>query len=360
MAVFKEVTLTGTPYERGYYYGEVCRDEIHISVKNYKELFWFRKQLSWERALVLAREYLPAIRELDESYIEEMQGIADGAGLAFDEVLAINARTELLHTSVAVAAEEDQECTAFSAVPPATKDNVVLAGQTWDFTLMQREAVVIVRIPGEGEKPSILFLPEAGMIGGKGLNSAGLSLTLNALRTNDFGIGLPLHIRMRKMLECKALHEAYEWAVYGNIPAAANLILTHKDGVSLDLELDPSGVDVLLPDNGVLVHTNHFIGPKMSRTHTHAASGSTYIRLQRAHQLFCDQKSLTIPDVEKAFRDHKGYPTSICAHPVHKKGAPCIAQNATNFALIMDLTNGVVELAAGNPCECAFEKIRIE
>lgn len=358
MTAFKEVTLIGTPYQRGLHYGQVCREEIAISVKNYKALFQYRKQLSWERAQQLAAAYLPAIRELDVSYIDEMQGIADGSGFAFSEILAINARSELLHTSAATA-KDVQECTAFSAIAPATRDSVVLAGQTWDFALLQRQAVVIVRIPGNDVRPTILFFPEAGMIGGKGLNNAGLSLTLNALYTQNSGCGVPIHIRMRRILECSALHTAYECAVAEPIPAAANLMLTHKDGLALNLELDPSGVDVLMPEEGVLVHTNHFIGSKMCLSHAHASGGSTYIRLQRARQLFCHKTNLTVQDAEAAFQDHKGYPASICAHPSAKAEEPDIAKGSTNFGLVMDLTHGIVRLACGNPCTEPFRQITI-
>ena len=356
--MFKEVTLTGTPYARGLKYGQVCREEIAVSVRNYQELFALRKQLTWEQAQQLSRRYLPAIRALDEAYIDEMQGIADGAGITFDEVLAINARTELLHTGL-TADDLVQECTAFAAMPPATTDDLVLAGQTWDFSLPQRQAVVIVRIPGDGDRPDLLFFPEAGMIGGKGLNSAGLSLTLNALRTREYGDGVPVHLRMRRILECTTLSRAYEQAVRAPIPAAANLLMTHRDGVALDVELDPFGVDVLLPERGVLVHTNHFLGPKMTLTHEHAGSGSTYIRLQRARQLFCDRQGLTVEDAQAAFRDHKGYPTSICAHPSDPSPSVTVSHSATNFGLVMDLTHNVAWLAWGNPCEHPFVKITV-
>lgn len=356
--MFKEVTLTGTPYERGLKYGQTCKEEIAISVRNYRNLFALRKKLTWEQAQQLSRRYLPAIRALDEAYIDEMQGMADGAGITFDEVLTINARTELLHTGLS-ADDLVQECTAFAAMAPTTKDDVVLAGQTWDFTLLQRQAVVIVRIPAEGNRPGLLFFPEAGMIGGKGMNSAGLSLTLNALRTKEHGEGLPVHIRMRRILECTTLNQAYEQAVRGAMPSAANLMMTHKDGVALNVELDPSAIDVLLPQQGVLVHTNHFLGPKNLIIHDHAGSGSTYIRLQRAQQLFCDKHGLTMEDAQAAFRDHKGYPTSICAHPVNPATPVTITQNATNFGLVMDLTHLEVWLAWGNPCENPFVKITV-
>ena len=38
LMMFKEVTLTGTPYERGLKYGQTCKEEIAISVRNYRDL----------------------------------------------------------------------------------------------------------------------------------------------------------------------------------------------------------------------------------------------------------------------------------------------------------------------------------
>jgi len=356
--MFQEITLTGTPYERGLQYGTACREQIALSVRSYRDLFLLRKNMTWEQARDLSRGYLPAIRQLDERYIEEMQGIADGAGIAFEDVLAINCRTELLHTGITAEAELLQECTAFALMAPATAEDCVIAAQNWDFSLFQRDAVVIVRIPGEGDRPTLLFFPEAGMIGGKGCNSAGLSLTLNALRTADFGPGLPVHIRMRRILECTTLSDAYEQAVKGAMPAAANLLIAHRDGLALDLELDPAGVDILMPEQGVLVHSNHFIGPRMSLTHPNSAGGSTYVRLQRARQLFCGKCGLTAADARAALRDHKGYPTSICAH-TSMPPPLTVAHGGTNFGLVMDLTHGEAWLAPGNPCENEFVKITV-
>ena len=353
--MFKEVTLTGTPYERGVQYGAACKAEIQLSMRSYEAMFAQHRNMTWAQARTLSLQFLPAIRALDETYIQEMQGIADGAGISFEDVLVINARSELLYSNLPVNAQPPQECTAFSLLPPATADGAVIAGQNWDYALAQRDAVVIVRIPGEGERPTLLFFPEAGMIGGKGCNSAGLSLTLNALRTQEYGIGVPVHIRMRRILECSTLNKAYEAAVKGEIPAPANLIMTHKDGLALEVELSPAGVEVLMPEQGVLVHANHFIGPRLSALHRHA-SGSSRVRLQRARQLFCGKSGLTVKDAQAALRDHEGYPTSICDH-----SAMLFSQthedSATNFGLIMELTHNEVWLAPGNPCENPFVKI---
>ena len=356
---FREVTIQGAPYERGLQYGKACPQEIAISIQSYTDLLMLRKKMTWAQAKALARKYLPAIEALDHDYVEEMQGIADGAGVTFEDILVLNARSELLHTTVPADPEDGMECTAFSAVAPATKDGKVLAGQTWDFSLAQRAAVITLRIVGEGDRPTILMFPEAGMIGGKGCNSAGLSLTLNALRTPEYNFGLPVHIRMRRILECPTLMHGYEAAVAGEMPCAANLMMAYKDGLAIDVELDPQWVDVLLPEGGVLAHSNHFIGPKLSQMRANAKGGGTYIRLQRARQLFCGRTDLTLADFEAACRDHKGWPSSICCHST-ETGEPLFSQNGTNFGLVMDLTHGTVRLAYGNPCESEFVTIPIE
>ena len=353
--MFKEVTLTGMPYERGRQYGAACKKEIALSMRTYESLFVRHRNITWEQARKLSLLYLPAIRELDEAYVREMQGIADGAGVTFEDILVINSRSELLYSNLPVDTEVPQECTAFSLLPPATLDGAVIAGQNWDYAPVQREAVIIVRIPGEGERPTLLFFPEAGMIGGKGCNSAGLSLTLNALRTEEYDIGLPVHIRMRRILECATLDKAYTAATKGAIPGPANLIMTHKDGLALDVELSPVGVDVVMPRQGVLVHSNHFIGSYLRARHR-LASGSSHIRLQRAQQLFCEKTGLTVEDAQAALRDHKGYPTSICDHSSEHMPIET-ADCATNFGLVMNLTDNEVWLAPGNPCQNPFVKI---
>ena len=52
--------------------------------------------------------------------------------------------------------------------------------------------------------------------------------------------------------------------------------------------------------------------------------------------------------------DHAGYPYSICDH--ENMNDPEILRDATNFGVIMDLSENCMYLAPGNPCESEFEK----
>ena len=349
--MIKEITLVGAPFERGLLYGREAKEEICISIKSYSRIFAARG-MDWRQAKERARSFIKIIQETDERYIEEMRGIAQGAGLELEDILAINCRSELLY-----APPTPQECTAFSLLPPATKGGAVLAGQNWDYSRSQREALVILRIPAEGERPAQLIFAEAGMIGGKGMNSAGLSLTLNALSTKESAYGLPLHIRMRRILEQKTFDEACRVALEKGHPSPVDWIITHRDGRALGLEIDCSGADLLQPQAGALFHTNHFIGPKFG---DRPASANSKIRLERIGQLLGGRKDLTMKEIKAALADHENRPDCICRHTDPHRAKPVMHQNATNHALIMDLTKGEAHFAYGNPCEGEYIVLKVE
>ena len=72
-----------------------------------------------------------ADRQFRPAYLEEMRGIADGAGLDLTDVLAINVRTEVMYSAkarhapraVPSAEAPPAECSAFACVPaPASPD----------------------------------------------------------------------------------------------------------------------------------------------------------------------------------------------------------------------------------------------
>lgn len=61
--------------------------------------------MDWNVACRLATVYKKQIEDFNPKYIMEMQGIADGAGRRFEEILAINCRSELRAMSGYVPAE---------------------------------------------------------------------------------------------------------------------------------------------------------------------------------------------------------------------------------------------------------------
>ena len=348
---FKEITVRGTPYERGRTYGQLCREEVAVSIKAYQTLFEGLKGISWDEARKISEYYLSLTGDFAPHYAEEMRGIADGAQVDLLDIAALNARTEIMYSRSATA--DVKECTSLSLMGPATEGGRVLAAQNWDFSGLLRDCVVVVHMYQE-EKPAFMMVAEAGMIGGIGMNDRGIAVLLNALSTTVPCRGIPLRARMRAMLEAETLSEAYVKGSHGPV-SVANLIATHKDGIAIGFEMDSETVDTMIPEDGVLAHTNHYLGPKMRLMHDANPRGSSYIRLQRIKTLVKERYGkITVDDVKRMLRDHAGYPHSICDHEDLKE--PLAKQDTTNFGIIMDLTENCLYLAPGNPCENEFER----
>ena len=97
---YKEVLLTGSPYEKGVIHGTNCKKEVLNSLQNYRQLFLDRKGLSWDKAKSFASAFIPYFQGENTAYLEEMQGIADASNLELEDILALNIRTEIICTGL--------------------------------------------------------------------------------------------------------------------------------------------------------------------------------------------------------------------------------------------------------------------
>jgi len=130
--MFPEITVSGNAYERGRQYGVQAADRIRTSLTSYARIYRTEAGLDWTASVREARRYLPAVDDFAPELVEEMAGIAAGAGIEPDDVLAMNVRTEILFSARVLAADmpaAPSECTAIAAVTP---DGRVVAGQNWD------------------------------------------------------------------------------------------------------------------------------------------------------------------------------------------------------------------------------------
>lgn len=346
-----EITLAGSPFEKGFAHGSLCRGLVSRSLETYRKRFASRQPaFSWEDARAVARRFAPSLSGGFAPYAEEMRGIAAGAGVSFEDVLALNLRSEILYSGLSPqsAGQPAGECTAFAALPPATARGAVLAGQTWDYARSQREASFLARFPAEDGRPEMLMPLEAGMVGGKGASAAGVCLTLNALRTPRAGDGIPLHVRMRRILEAPTADEAFRRAAEGPVAGPACLTVTSRDGRCTAFELDPDGVEELHPEGGLLVHTNHYVSPRYRAD----AGGSTIARFERLSALLRSKTGLAPADVESFLADHENGGRSICSHPAPDTPPERLGEaGSTNYAFVADLTAGRFRFVMGNPCE---------
>lgn len=141
----KVLHLKGTPREIGQQHGVLLRDDIRelvrflfdVKAKEFKpEVFGVKVPLDAKRLILTIahkqRSFVPA------RFQEELEGIAEGSGLAVDEIIAANFIPELFH------------CSGFALAGSATKDGGMYHGRVLDYGCdwrLQEHAVLIVTEP---------------------------------------------------------------------------------------------------------------------------------------------------------------------------------------------------------------------
>jgi hypothetical protein len=89
---FPHVRVQGGARARGTAYGEEARERVRRSVDAYREVFLAEAGWDWPRVTQYALGYTDAIERFEPRYLEEIAGIATGAGLATEDIVAINVR----------------------------------------------------------------------------------------------------------------------------------------------------------------------------------------------------------------------------------------------------------------------------
>lgn len=353
---FPFLRIAGAPFERGRQHGEQAADLIRFNLEGYWRLFRHYAGLDRSAAMEQAQLYRGPIQVHTPHLLEEMEGIAAGAGISLDEILALNCRTELLSTTRIPLC---QECTAIFVAPERTADGHTLLAQNWDWSDILRGGTVLLRIEQPG-LPTVLTLTEAGMVGKIGLNSAGLGVCTNFLRHNQRRLGLPFHLILREMLDAARLGLAAAAAYRAGRADAGNYLLAHADGEGIDLEAAPASVAWLHPRDGLLIHTNHFLVPRLQQGDTGTLeSDNTLVRYGRATRLLQGWAgALTIEALMEILRDHFDHPKAICRHP--DPTLPRVEQSATLASMILDLTAARMYVAVGEPCRADYYPVDLE
>lgn len=192
------IHLHGTPYERGYQQGSLLRREVRASVKNI--LGFADGALGVPLAgKVIARRLLDRTWKKMEPFVppqhlEEMEGLADGAGIPLRLVKRVHAVPDL--TSVS--------CASFAAAGPATKDGRLIHLRNLDWAIqsgIQDYAALFVHHPVRGNAfVSAGWLGFVGVI--SGINDQGISVGEIGAETVDEDLkGIPMPFLLRLVLE---------------------------------------------------------------------------------------------------------------------------------------------------------------
>lgn len=364
------IRVAGTPYDRGRQYGAQARAQVRLSVQAYQRVFAHYAGWDWPEVRRVAAAFEAPIANFRPAYLDEMRGIADGAGLDLADILAINVRTEVIFAAQARQAplaarvrKLPAECSALAVVPAPRAGGhhaATLLGQNWDWLLHSAQTLVVLEV-SQDDGPDFVTVVEAGLLAKAGLNAAGLGLVTNALVTDaDIGApGLPYHVLLRAILDCATVTDALAVLQAGMRSSSANYLIAHASGSMLDVEAAPGDFTRLypqFPDRGLLLHTNHFLTPRLHLVDVSLwAMPSSAVRLQRLRA--ATAHPATLDDFRAVLADHADYPHSICSHP-DPNDHP-LERGATIASVLMDLNARRLWLAPGHPCRVPYSELDV-
>lgn len=356
---YPTIRISGDPRERGLAYGRLARDRIALTLDAYADLFAHHACLQWEEVTEYAQGYEPIIANYDPSLVEEMHGIAEGASIAFKDVLAINVRTEVMY---GLGEMQAAECSAFAALPEAVANGHTLLGQNWDWHPAALDCCVVLSIE-QVDRPSIVTVVEAGLLAKMGMNSEGVGVATNALVSNiDRGEhGVPYHVLLRTILNARSFDEAVRTVHSAHRASSANYLIAAAGGKARDLETAPGGpehVFAIEPYDGVVGHANCFVASDVTVTdETERLRPLAKIRQRTIDShLRSAAGGIGVEYMKDALSDHDNHPHSMCRHPVEAV-AP-MDRSATVASVVMDLDDRTMWVTDGQPCCSPYREIR--
>ena len=335
-----EIICHGSPTEIGLAHGTIARERIHANIRTYSALYEETANIDWAEARKRAEAYvLPMTQEVPE-VVEEMQAIAEGAGVDFLDILTLNVRSEIVLTNYS------DGCTTVGQAPKDGSGEVFLA-QNWDWVGEVAKGTVFFDIQRTGT-PRIHMFGEAGLVGKFGFNSAGVGMCQNAIKAGFANPKkLPVHVAIRKCLECSSFDDVVALLDKRGVASTTNFGIADSKGNLATAECSPLGNTLIWPDKeGTVCHTNHLYAANLPPRLTDHPSANSFTRLARMQQLSSHMPP-SFQSIRERMSDEQNAPFSICRYvPPNTKG---IERMETLSTIIMDLKSLKAELTLGRP-----------
>ena len=280
------VYLDGDAYEMGLQQGTLLRTELRDLVEDYLYGRLVLERGAWH-FLLLAQARLIE-REVPGDLRREIQGIADGAGLSYHDVLLLNTIPDLQALTHRLSSwgpfpalfagakqgtttPRSTLCTTFAGWGGAILDGELIVGHSLDCAesdLLSRYLLLAVRRPSPGN--AFVSLGLMGTVGSwAGMNEESIAATLSSSPSVDVdSAGQVLPFLLRQVLQSS-----------GDLTEAANVILSaHRicggnvllgDGkapaaVAIELSAHRHAMFEANAEGGLLARTNHFLDSELA------------------------------------------------------------------------------------------------
>ncbi len=251
------LVLEGTPYNRGLAHGKALKDSIRELVALWKADLAERFKTdanSFIEHFVKRTQYATAIKKWTPDLLDEIKGIAEGAGLDFDTIYVFQLMDESFVNGAAIVAEH---CSSLGWPKQANSPTII--AQNMDLEGFRNGFQVLLHIKYPGSSLEAVVLSHAGLIGWNGMNNKGVGVCCNTLSQLAYcRDGLPVNCIVRGVLQQSTEADAVKFVQEIKHASGQNYIIGGLAGVSC-LECSAGKVSPFKPDKkrGLVWHTNH-------------------------------------------------------------------------------------------------------
>ncbi|RBP84525.1 acyl-CoA:6-aminopenicillanic acid acyl transferase [Cytobacillus firmus] len=348
----------GTHRQIGQQHGEACRELIHKNLEMATERLRRKYNVpTREEVIEAALKYHSYVQKYAPQFDEEIQGLAEGAGISLGESYLLQVRAELNK----IFQTNQTECTTFAVASEVTADGSPLIGQNADLPAFYGElSVVIESIPDQG--PATMMLTPAGQISFIGINDAGVGAFGNFVTCDGWRVGFPRYFLTKLALTCSTVAEAVNLVDSVYRASSRNLLMLDKQGGIADVETIPSKISLIEAKNGILAHSNHFVSPQLldEERLTGIELENSRVRIARMEEMLdANRGKLNAEVMQDILRDRGSFPHCLCQIE-GDEGMQAPGEKATDIitfaSVIAEPAKGHLWIAIGPPDQYEYKK----
>jgi isopenicillin-N N-acyltransferase-like protein len=354
------LTLSGTPAQVGAAHGEAQRDRIRAYIDRFLDCVLGSAAVALTEESLWAKwaVQVPANQAEAPDLVEEMRGIARGAGVPFERVFLLNSLLDIGSFRYLALAENFVGCSTF-AVAAEAGTGKTLVGQTYDMGEYHQDYLTLLRLkPAQG--PRQLLFTFAGIVGAAGFNEAGLAVNINYLSPRDVGPGRLHSVIVRQILSSTNLADALTPAVVPPRAGGAHFLIVDRDGNVVSVETTAKRHQIFYPEGNAIGHTNHYMADwlKPFEYIRSGSIGSSIARYTALRRYFRDHgDGLTVEALKELTRNHASYPRSICAHGAGFE--PLGNRTRSVAAMVQVPADQTIHVTNGCACEGPYYSVEL-
>lgn len=362
------LVLEGSPRERGRIHGEALKSKILEHLGEWKDDLGKDIGMSPDEylaQLLAETNFLRAIKRWTPDLLDEVKGIAEGAGVDFETILAIQLGDEewwyRRGKKLSQAGQIAENCSGLGVFGQG--DLPPLAAQNMDVPAYYDGYQVLLHVKDPASPVESFVFTTAGFIALNGLNNQSVSICCNTLFQLDHAPdGLPVAFVVRGVLAQSTSEDAIAFVRRIKHASGQNYIIGGPKEVR-SFECSATQVCEFIPYPGAnrVYHTNHPLAnddqemfgemlKKLSPQQKEQADkgqANTRARFDFLEGQLSDvSETITVEKIKVILSSHKA---PVCND--RKKG-----RGLTLGCLIMELSPApVLHLAPGPPCSTAFK-----